>query len=325
MYDQATHTELGRTGIAISRVGAGTWQWGDSLYWGYGRAYTESDVEAAYAAAREMGVNLFDTAEIYGRGKSEKLLGRFTAADSNEGEPVSRGDRKKLPPVISTKFFPWPWRLRRGQLRKALRGSLRRLGASHVDLYQTHFPLRPRSVETWVGEIADAHADGLVRAVGVSNYKAGHLRRAYELLDRRGIPLASNQIGFSLINRKAERNGVLAVCRELNVTVLAYGPIGEGILSGKYQSASPPLARRAQWFLRRRNRAPAFLGLMREIGERHGGASSAQVAINWCVAKGTVPLAGIKNRKQAEDNFAALGWRLDADEVQALDAATGTP
>jgi aryl-alcohol dehydrogenase-like predicted oxidoreductase len=148
------------------------------------------------------------------------------------------------------------------------------------------------------------------------------VKRAYEALDRRGLPLASNQVGYSLLNRKPERNGVLETCRELGVTVIAYGPLGEGILTGKYESKDPPLIRRVKWALRGFPALPPFIGLMREIGQQHGDASPAQVALNWCSAKGTVPIAGIKTAAQAKDNFAALEWQLTADEVAALDEAT---
>jgi aryl-alcohol dehydrogenase-like predicted oxidoreductase len=297
----------------VARIGAGTWQWGDRLgYWGYGREYTAADVSAAYRAARAAGVTLFDTAEVYGLGRSERMLGEFAAAEG----PVNS------PPVIATKFFPFPWRLSRKQLRRALRNSLRRLGAAKTDLYQTHFPLPPRSVSAWVDEIGAAVEEGLVKAVGVSNYGAESLRRAHETLARRGIPLASDQVGYSLLNRKPERNGVIDACRELGVTVIAYGPLGEGVLTGKYETRNLPLRRRVKMTVRRLPVRTQFIGLMREIGESHGGATPAQVALNWCCAKGAVPIAGIKTAAQAEDNFAALRWELAADEVTALDEAS---
>lgn len=307
--------QLGSSGIEVTRIGAGTWQWGDRTgYWGYGREYNANDVQESFQAARAAGVNLFDTAEVYGWGRSERLLAEFTGSEQENGVTLA--------PVIATKFFPFPWRLTRRQLRSALRGSLKRLNAPKVDIYQTHFPFPPRSVKVWVDEIAAAIDEGLVRAVGVSNYGTDSLRRAHETLERRGISLATNQVGYSLLNRKPERNGVMETCRELGVTVIAYGPLGEGILTGKYEERKLPLRRRVKMKVRRLRTNPPVIATLREIGEAHDGASPAQVALNWCCAKGVVPIVGIKTAAQAMDNFNALNWSLTEEEVTRLDEAS---
>ncbi len=137
-------------------LGVGTWAWGDALVWGYGRGYGEADARAAFDASLAAGVRFFDTAESYGRGQSERLVGRFAR---EAGQPV----------IVATKFMPYPWRLRRNDLLKALRASLRRLGVERVDLYQIHWPFPPVPIETWAGALADAVEAGLARAVGVSN------------------------------------------------------------------------------------------------------------------------------------------------------------
>ena len=304
-----TPITLGATDIRISPMGVGTWAWGDKLVWGYGRGYTDADLEAAFRASVEAGITFFDTAEVYGWGRSERLLGQFVRA-------------LEAPVVIATKFFPYPWRVRKAALSRALRGSLRRLGLERVDLYQVHWPFPPRSIETWMDALADAVEAGLARAVGVSNYNVDQTRRAHAALARRGVPLASNQVQFSLIHRDPETSGLLALCRELNITLIAYSPLGMGMLTGKYTPDHPPSGARGRRYTRAfLARLQPLLALMREIGEGHGGKTPAQVALNWVMCKGAVPIVGAKNRAQAEENAGALGWRLSEDEVAALDRA----
>ncbi|MDW8316892.1 MAG: aldo/keto reductase [Anaerolineae bacterium] len=299
---------LGPTDIQISPLGIGTWAWGDTLFWQYGKGgYTDADLQAAYQASLAYGINFFDTAEVYGRGRSETLLGQFSR---EAGWPV----------VIASKFFPYPWRLRRGDLLNALRGSLQRLGVTRLDLYQVHWPFPPVSIETWMEGMADAVEAGLVRAVGVSNYSVDQMRRAHEALARRGVPLASNQVEYSLLQRKPETSGLLAACRELNVTLIAYSPLAQGLLTGKYTPENPPPGVRGRRYAKALGRVQPLVAVLREIGQAYG-KTPAQVALNWAIAKGTVPIPGAKNARQAQDNAGALGWQLTADEVARLDEA----
>lgn len=303
--------QLGATMVRISPLGIGTWAWGDRLFWGYGRGgYTDADLCAAFDASLAASITLFDTAEVYGRGRSERLLGQFVRATE---QPV----------VVASKFMPLPWRLRRGSLVAALRKSLDRLGLKQIDLYQIHVPFPPISIETWMAGLADAVDAGLVRAVGVSNYSAAQMRRAHTALAQRGIPLASNQVEYSLIHRDPEQNGVLAACRELNVTLIAYSPLAMGLLTGKFTPEQPPSGLRGRRYRRDRLvRLQPLIARMREIGARYGDKTPAQVALNWLICKETVPIPGAKNARQARDNAGALGWRLNAEEVAALDAAS---
>ncbi|HBY99469.1 MAG: aldo/keto reductase [Ardenticatenaceae bacterium] len=298
----------GSTGLLVSPLGVGAWAWGDRFIWGYGRDYGESDVHGAFQASLELGINFFDTAEIYGWGRSERLLGRFIR---EAGQPV----------VVATKFMPFPWRLRRKSLLNALQSSLNRLGLSQIDLYQIHSPLSIISIETWMAGLAEAVGAGLTRAAGVSNYNVEQTRRAHAALARRNVPLASNQVEYSLLHREPEHNGLMQTCRDLNITLIAYSPLGMGLLTGKYTPDNPPKG------LRGRRTSAKFLaniqpliGLLREMGAAHGGKTPPQVALNWVMCKGALPIPGAKNARQARENAGALGWRLSEDEVAALDA-----
>jgi aryl-alcohol dehydrogenase-like predicted oxidoreductase len=260
---------LGQTDLKISRVGTGTWQWGGAFYWGYGRSYTDADLAGAYTASIENGINWFDTAEIYGRGRSERIIAGLTSGSNGSRPPSAQ-------PLIATKFFPYPWRWHRSSFRRALNASLARLGADSIDLYQIHFPFRPRNFEYWVEALADAAQDGRVKAVGVSNFSAEQTKRAHEMLAHRGVVLASNQVGYSLLNRRIESNGVLDTCRELGVSVISYGPLAEGLLTGKYRTENPPpLLRRLRWAQKRLKLLPPLISLMNDISSAHN-ASAAQ-------------------------------------------------
>jgi len=310
--EDTTLIPLGKTDIQISRIGLGTWQWGDRMFWSYGKTHTEGDVQAAFQVSLEAGIRFFDTAEVYGNGRSEQLLGQFI---QNVEQPV----------VIATKFTPFPWRLWKSRLRAALRASLHRLGLERVDLYQIHWPFPPLPIEVWADGLADVVEAGLVKAVGVSNFNSSQMLKAHATLLKRGIPLASNQVEYHLLNRQVERNGLLKLCGELGVTMIAYSPLAKGILTGKYTPEMPPAGMRGRLFSRAR--LAAIQPLIKQLGEcgmAHGGKTSAQVAINWLVCKGVVPIPGAKNSRQAQENSAVLGWRLSESEVAVLDETSGS-
>jgi len=301
---------LGKTDIQIPHLGIGAWAWGDQRFWNFGQGYGEVDIRAAFDASLEAGVNFFDTAEVYGSGRSERYLGSFLLGASK-------------PVIVATKFFPFPWRLTQATLLHALRGSLERLNLQQVDLYQVHQPFPPVAIETWAEALAQAVQQGLTRAVGVSNYSAEQMQRASAALAKHGIALASNQVEYSLLNRKAEQSGLLKTCQELGVTLIAYSPLAQGVLTGKYFPEHPlPGIRGWRYSRALLEKAQPLLRLMGESGEAHGDKSVAQVALNWTIRKGAVPIPGAKNEKQVRDNLGALGWQLSEAEVAALDDAS---
>ncbi|MBX3066852.1 MAG: aldo/keto reductase [Anaerolineae bacterium] len=304
MSDSNTITiQLGTRQIAP--MGTGTWAWGDFFVWGY-RWGNDAEIKATFDASTDAGINLFDTAELYGFGRSEQLLGQFMRQN-----PVK--------PLIATKFFPLPWRIRKQAVVRALRGSLRRLGLASVDLYQIHWPPSTSTIETMAEGLADAVEAGLTRSVGVSNYNVDQMRRTHELLAKRGIQLASNQVEYSLLERMPESSGLLAACRELGVTLIAYSPLGMGLLTGKFTPENPPKGLRGRWFKTDYlERLQPLLGKMRDIGTAHA-KTVAQVALNWTICKGTLPIPGAKSVRQLQENAGALGWQLTTEEVVALD------
>ncbi|MEE2702819.1 MAG: aldo/keto reductase [Myxococcota bacterium] len=302
---------IGASGLRVPRIGIGAMPWSDSTGFGYGSKLGLGEARGAFEACVSAGVRLFDTAEIYGFGKSERILGELVRKESR-------------PTNIATKYAPYPWRLGRGTLVKALKRSLGRLGVESVDLYQIHFPTPWASIPQLMEGLADAVEAGLTRTVGVSNYSADQMREAHAALARRGIPLASNQVEYSLVKRTPETNGVLDACRQLDVALIAYCPLGRGALSGKYKRGASPSDRRRRTRLFQdetlERMAPLLAG-MREVGRAHGDATPAQVALNWLARQSHVlPIPGAKNETQARDNAAALDWTMSESEAARLDA-----
>ncbi len=294
-------------------LGVGTWAWGDRSTWGmggYDTSLDEAAIRGAWEASLSAGITFFDTAEVYGSGESERIIGRLLAADP--------GRRSSL--VIATKFMPLPHKLNvRSAMREALLGSIGRLGVEKVDLYQIHGPTSLRGHAAMAEALAAVHAEGLTSAVGVSNYSIREMGAIHAELAARGLSLASNQIEFSLLRRRPERSGLLAACERLGVVPLAYSPIGQGRLTGKYSASNPPPGKR-DFSAHPMEAVDRIVAVLRSLGDAHGHTPS-QVALRWIIQKGAVPIAGAKNASQAEQNAGALGWTLSSDDMDRLDAA----
>ncbi|MBD2692548.1 aldo/keto reductase [Anabaena catenula] len=304
---------LGKNGIAVPPLCIGTWSWGDKLFWNYGDGYGEEQLQAAFNAALDAGVTFFDTAEVYGLGLSEQFLGKFMKQTTQQVQ-------------IATKFGPLPWRWDGKSVSEALTASLQRLQVNRIELYQVHWPFAFfLSQETLMNTLADEVARGRIGAVGVSNYSASQMQEAHKILAARGVPLAVNQVRYSLLTRQIETNGVLQTARELGVTILAYSPLAQGLLTGKYTTAYKPTGARSidpQFSQDGLNKIAPVLSLLRKIGEKYG-CTPAQVALNWLIAQGNViPIAGVKNAEQVKQNVGALGWKMTDDEFGELEKIT---
>src|SRR3972149_4203719 len=228
MVEMEHKTLLGRSNLQVPRMGVGAMIWGQPrgiARWtpaqlAYGPSQGPAEEEGALEGSLATGVNLIDTAEMYSNGASERRVGELA-----RGRDV----------LIATKFPPSPF-ARDENYPKALEDSLARLGRSTIDLYQIHFSSRRLSIPRLMNLMAEAVEAGKVRAVGVSNYSAEEMRLAHTELAKRGIPLASNQVQYSLLHRKPEVDGVLDACRELGITLIAYSPLAMGALTGKYSA-----------------------------------------------------------------------------------------
>ncbi|GAX15402.1 hypothetical protein FisN_8Lh302 [Fistulifera solaris] len=299
--------------ISLPPLGLGAWAWGDSLFWGY-NPKNDAELQQVFDFAMTQSNNgkytttLFDTAELYGLGRSESLIGDFA---------------KQYPPdqiQIATKFAPLPWRTQPQSVVQACQASVKRLGNRPIDLYQIHFPGAWSNAEYWDG-LAMAYEQGLVKAVGVSNYGVDALRACHAALAQRGIPLATNQIQMSLLYRHPLENGLAQACQDLGVQILSYSPLALGMLTGKYTMERPPQGPRKLIFDKLKS-TPDYDNLLRtmqEIADGHAAATPAQVALNWARAKGTIPIPGARTLQQVQSNYGALQWSLSGEEVKSLD------
>jgi aryl-alcohol dehydrogenase-like predicted oxidoreductase len=223
---------LGRSDVEISAIGLGCWQFseGHGIVGGFWPALASELVQQIVAASLAGGINWFDTAEAYGRGRSEQALARALAANGRANGDV----------VVATKW--WPNLRTVGHLRATIDDRLRCLAPYAIDLHQVHQPFALATVGAQMDAMADLVDARKIRTVGVSNFSARATRAAHAALSRRGHPLVSIQVRYSLLDRKIESNGVMAAAKELGITVIAYSPLEQGLLSGKYHD-DPSLAR----------------------------------------------------------------------------------
>jgi aryl-alcohol dehydrogenase-like predicted oxidoreductase len=308
---------LGKSDLRVPRMGIGAMVWGQPTglaRWtpaqlAYGPSHGTVEEEEALKVSLDAGVNLIDTAEMYSNGAAERRVGELV-----HGREV----------LIATKFPPSPFS-REDVFQKALQDSLSRLERNSIDLYQHHFPSNRISIPKLMNLMADAVEAGKVKTVGVSNYSVEQMRLAHAELAKRGIPLASNQVQYSLLYRKPEVDGVLDACRELGITLIAYSPLAQGALTGKYSADTKASGLRR--FLPNFNRkamdaVQPVVKLLRQIGDRYG-KSPSQVALRWLIENENVlPIPGAKNSRQAAENVGALSFSLTPEEVQMLSEAT---
>lgn len=305
-------TTLGKTGIEVTGLGIGTWAWGDKLFWSYGKDYGVEEVQEAFNTAVQAGITFFDTAEVYGVGKSESLLGKFI-------------QQTEQPIQIATKYAPLPWRFNGEAVSEAITASLKRLQLSQITLYQVHWPFSfLLSQTTLLNTLANEVEKGRIQAIGVSNYSATQMREAHEILAKRGIPLAVNQVQYSLLFRKIETQDILSTAQDLGVTILAYSPLAQGLLTGKYtpeKAVSLEGARRLdpRFSSQGLEKILPVLNVLQSLGTKYQ-KTSAQIALNWLInQKNVIPIPGAKNAHQALENAGALGWSLEQEEVKQLE------
>lgn len=302
-------TNFDRPPLELPQLGWGTWAWGDKLFWNYGSDYGDTELKLAFQSAIATGITFFDTAEVYGLGKSEELLGKFAK-------------ELRSPIQIATKFAPVPWRFSKESVADALTASLKRLNVARVDLYQVHWPFELwLTPEILMNALADEYEQGRIGAVGVSNYSATQMRQAYGILASRGVPLAVNQVRYSLLTREIETNGVLETARELGIKILAYSPLAQGLLTGSYTPDKPPTGARSwdrRFSAEGLSKIAPTIDLLKSLALELD-RTPAQIALNWLIAQpNVIPIVGIKTAAQVVQNAGALGWQLSPEAVARL-------
>jgi aryl-alcohol dehydrogenase-like predicted oxidoreductase len=320
------YRELGASGVRASAVGFGAWAIGGWMWGGS----NEDDAIAAIHASLDRGVNLIDTAPVYGYGLSEEVVGKAIRGrrdqvvlatkcgliwDREVGEFHFHADSKGITARPSEKkVYKY---LHPDSIRHELEQSLRRLGTDHIDLYQTHWQDATTPIADTLGALRALQQEGKIRAIGVSNIRLDQLPQYG--------PIDTDQEKYSMLDRGLETNGMLAYCREHHVAVVAYSPLANGLLSGKIgperQFGEGDLRRMNPRFSQpNRTRIAAMLEQFRPLAERHG-ATIAQLVIAWTLAQPgiTCALCGTRNATQAAENAQAGEISLSAEELSAID------
>lgn len=306
---------LGKTGIQVTPVGLGVMELsgGGGLTGIAFPAIPQAEKNEIIRAALDGGINWFDTAEMYGAGVSERSLAAgLKAADKHPGDAV-----------IATKWLPF-FRTARS-IPRTVEDRLRNLDGFRIDLFYVHNPSSFSTPEAEMNAMADLVEAGKIRSVGVSNFNAEYMRRAHAALQKRGLPLATNQVNYSLVDRKIESNGILATARELGVTITAYTPLGSGLLTGKYHK-NPELLQSKFFYWRRRiqrqmETSRPLVAALEEIALNYN-ATAAQVALNWLISFNgelVVTIPGATKAKQAAENAGAMHFQLSQAELARLD------
>lgn len=328
--------------IDISSLGCGTWSWGNKLLWDYDPSQDE-EIYRAYRAVRGAGVTIFDTADSYGtlelNGRAEILLGqferRYQGEQSNNKQQSNMFDfrsflgnsdssAKNNKQQVATKFAPYPWRITRGSLVQAAKESLARLEQDKLSVAQLHWSTQNyqpfQEGALWEG-IADIYDENLCEAVGVSNYGPIQLQKFAARMQEREVPIAIAQVQYSLMT--ARNNEILDSCDDAGCRLISYSPLCLGLLSCKYDLDNLPRAGnpRRQLFRELLPGAQPLLGTLKAVAKEVNKTPS-QVAINWAICKGTVPIPGARNLVQAEENLGAVGWSLSNAAVEELDVAS---
>ena len=289
------------------KIGLGTWSWANRLVWDYGTAFDESDLFAVYERMCQLPHPLFCTSEGFSDGESERMLGRFSV----------RSPGKIL---VASKFIPRFWLFRRSDFQRNLQDSLKRLKRRVIDVYMIMPPNGWMSLRMLAECAVEAVEREQVRDIGVSNFTALQAAKFAEQLSHFGVSLSCIEAQYNLLNREVERNGIQQLCNNLKIPLIAQSPLAMGLLSGKFLAEPQRNGLRRQLMARYPQRG--LTGLIRQmnlIGSESQGRNAAQVALNWLIGKGALPIPGATSADQVDENLDCLNWSLNESQMERLD------
>jgi aryl-alcohol dehydrogenase-like predicted oxidoreductase len=292
----------------MAKIALGTWAWGAGAFGGDTVFGSNTDVEnlkPVFDAAMKAGLNLWDSATVYGMGESEHILG--TLAKQYGRENVQ----------ISTKFTPQIAEIYENSVEKMAEASIERMDCDYIDIYWIHNPM---DVERWTPGLIPLLKSGRVKRVGVSNHNIAEIKRANEILGEAGFKVSAVQNHFSLLYRSSEKGGVLDYCKEQGIEFWAYMVLEQGALSGKYNKENPLPAEsdRGKKYNPVLPQLEALTKEMTAIGKKYD-ASCSQIGIAWAIAKGTLPIIGATKERHVIEAAEAAKIHLTAEEVARLE------
>ncbi len=299
------YVNLGKSDIKVSKIGIGTWQAsGDA----WGQDVVDENIIEAIKRSYELGINLVDTAEIYGNGHSETVVGKA----------LKKIGREKM--VVATKVAGA--HLRHDELIKSAENSMKRLGVSYIDLYQIHWPdpWEQIPLKETMKAMEELYVQGKIRAIGVSNFAVRDLEEARSYLSKTDI--VSNQVRYNMLQREIEEE-VMPYCRKNNITIIAWSPLAQGALTGKYSAENVPRdrIRSGNEVFKPENlrQIERLIDALKEIAKKRN-KSISQVALNWVIShEGVIAIPGAKTPEQAEENAGAAGWMLSEEELKLIE------
>lgn len=289
-------------------IALGTWSWGTGAAGGdqvFGNQLSVEELKPVFDAAIKAGLNLWDTALVYGMGASEKILGEF----------VEQCKRENL--ILSTKFTPQIVGAFGNNADEMFAISCGNLHTDYIDLYWIH---NPANVEMWTPQLLPLLKSGKVKSVGVSNHNLSQIKRANEILGAEGFRISAVQNHYSLLYRSSEKAGILDYCKENDIAFFAYMVLEQGALSGKYDTTHPLPAgsQRGSTYNPLLPQIEALISTMKAISEKHK-VGVPQIAVAWAIAKGTTPIIGVTKPQHVTDAVTAMQVKLSAEEVRELE------
>ncbi|MBQ5971505.1 MAG: aldo/keto reductase [Prevotella sp.] len=292
----------------MTKIALGTWAWGAGAFGGdsvFGSNTNVENLKPVFDAAMRAGLNLWDTATVYGMGESEKIVGMLAK------------DMKREDVLISTKFTPQIAEIYENSVEKMADASIERMSCGYIDIYWIHNPM---DVERWTPGLIPLLKSGKVKRVGVSNHNIAEIRRANEILGEEGFRVSAVQNHFSLLYRSSEKGGVLDYCKENGMEFWAYMVLEQGALSGKYNKENPlpEESDRGKKYNPVLPQLEALTNEMTAIGQRYG-ASCSQIGIAWAIAKGSLPIIGATKERHVEEAAEAAKIKLTAEEMIRLE------
>lgn len=298
--------------VLVPYMSIGAWSWGDKATFQYNPTQDLPRIHAAWAELKAVGLTFVDTAQSYGDGESELICGTLF-----EGMP-----RDSF--VVQTKWLSTPdmtnTLLQAGGPKSKLRDSLTRLRLEYVDIYLVHGPIHPSKISTVAKGMAECVESGMARAVGVANYGTQEMIKMADELAKHDIPLSVSQCEYSVIRRLPEVSGMIRECKRRGICFQGFASLAEGRLSGKYSRFNEPQRRRRFSSYPMHFLEPT-INVLKSIAEERRVPVPA-VALNYSINKGVLPLVGVRDADQAEQDMQALGWRLSEDEMNRIEGVS---
>lgn len=308
---------LGRTDMMVTPIGLGCWQFSkqNNFVGKFWPVLDNDTVNKIVTLSLEGGINWFDTAEVYGNGASEKAL----------SEALLKAGKKPGDVLVATKW--WPGMRFASSIGKTINDRVSSLSPFPIDLHQVHQSIGFSGAAKEMEEMALLYEKTLIKHIGVSNHQESRMRKAWETLGKKNIPLATNQMPYSLLNRKIESNGVMSAAKELGITIIAYSPLAQGLLTGKfhdnpgllnnigYRKYMPNFSRKGM------EKSLPVIKLVKELAEKYN-VSTSQIALNWLInfsGNTVVAIPGATKESHVKENTGAMTFRLSEEDMDRLD------